>query len=319
MARILEGLSLPKDERLLVGIERLDDAGVYQLTEDLALVQTVDFFTPVVDDPYWFGQIAAANALSDVYAMGGRPLTALNIVCFPKDGDLSVLREILRGGLEKLGEAGAVLVGGHSVDDQEVKYGMAVTGLVHPQRVVRNAGARPGDQLVLTKPLGTGIAATAIKAQMCPEETLKAAIETMARLNKGASEAMVEVGVNASTDVTGFGLIGHVCEMLQDDIDFLLYASRVPLLPGVLELAQMGLVPGGLYRNRDYRTPWVEVQGVEGPVLDLLFDPQTSGGLLMAVPEDRVQRLLEELEKRGERGWVIGEVREGRGKVRVLP
>lgn len=300
----------------------MDDAGVYKLTEDLALIHTVDFFTPIVDDPYWFGQIAAANALSDVYAMGGRPITAMNIVCFPvKELSIEVLKEILRGGLEKIKEAGVVLVGGHSVEDQEMKYGLAVIGVVHPERVVRNQGARPGDLLILTKPIGTGVVATAIKAQLAKEETVKKVVALMAELNLKASEAMTEVGVSACTDVTGFGLLGHACEMVDGtDVGLRIYASKVPFIEEAIELAQMGLLPGGAYRNRDYRKGMVSCEGVEDLFFDLMFDPQTSGGLLIAVPRDKEGRLMELLEHKGVKASVIGEfTSEHPSRVRVLP
>ena len=319
LGKILEDLPVPKNGRLLVGIEKLDDAGVYLLSEDLALVQTVDFFTPIVDDPFWFGQIACANALSDVYAMGGEPITALNIVCFPRDLELSILKEILRGGLKKLEEAGVVLVGGHSVEDPEVKYGLSVTGIVHPQKIVRNQGAKPGDLLVLTKPIGTGIIATAIKAQMAEEKTILKVSEVMATLNKEASRVMVEIGVNACTDITGFGLLGHMCEMVEGTgVDFYVYAPRVPIFEEAFYFAKMGLVPGGAYRNKNFRSHMVDFCGVDEVTIDLLFDPQTSGGLLMAVAREKVSLLLDELKKRGERGWVIGEVKEGSGRIKVF-
>lgn len=317
--RILCGIELPRDPRILVGIEGLDDAGIYLLGEDLALVQTVDFFTPIVDDPFWFGQIAVANALSDVYAMGGRPITAMNIVCFPQDGDLSVLREILRGGVEKLKEAAVALVGGHSVDDPEIKYGLSVTGIIHPEKVVRNRGARPGDVLLLTKPLGTGIIATAIKAGFAGEETVRKVIGLMASLNRDASEAMMEVGVSACTDVTGFGLLGHACEMVEgSEVGFVISVSRVPVLEEALEFSRMGLVPAGAHRNREFRKGMVEVLGVEEPMLDVLFDPQTSGGLLISVAREKAQELLEKLRDKGIDAEVIGEVTAEAGKVKVV-
>ena len=294
-----------------MGIEGADDAGVYKISDEVALIQTIDFFTPIVDDPYWFGQIAAANALSDVYAMGGRPLTAMNVVCFPiKEMPLTILQEILRGGLDKIKEAGVVLVGGHSVEDPELKYGLSVTGLVHPERVVKNRGARPGDRLVLTKPLGTGIINTAIKAGLAEGETVERVTRTMAALNRGASEAMQEVGVSACTDITGFGLLGHACEMIEGtEVGMVIYASKVPYFPEAEEFAKMGLVPGGTHRNREYRSQMVEISSqIPPPVVDVLFDAQTSGGLLIAVPSFKVETLLEGLRERGVEAALIGEV-----------
>ena len=242
-------MPLEEDPNLLVGRETSDDAGVYRLSDEVALVQTVDFITPVVNDPYDFGRIAAANALSDVYAMGGRPLTAMNIVCFPvKEMDKEVLREILRGGLEKVHEAGAALVGGHSVEDPEIKYGLSVTGVVHPDRVLTNAGARPGDAFILTKPLGTGILATAIKAGLVSDEVQRRAVEVMAMLNKKAAEVMGSYPVSCCTDITGFGLLGHALEIATaSKVVITLYAERVPLLPEVLDSVRKGLLPAGSF------------------------------------------------------------------------
>ena len=294
---MLRHLPRQDDPRLLVGLETSDDAAVYQLTGDLALIMTVDFFTPVVDDPYLFGQIAAANALSDIYAMGGKPLLALNIVCYPTCLSPGVMSEILRGGADKVREAGAVIAGGHTVEDSEPKYGLAVTGLVHPQKVVTNAGASPGDALVLTKPLGTGIITPALKAGLAPPEACDAAIKTMCSLNREAAEAMQAVGVHACTDITGFGLLGHAAEMaLASGVSLAFAYERIPLLPRALELASTGLVPGGAYRNRDYLLPRVNLAVSLTPAQQaLLFDPQTSGGLLIAVPPERLEKLLEEL------------------------
>lgn len=310
-----------KSPHLLVGIETIDDAGVFRLREDLALIQTLDFFTPIVDDPYLFGQVAAANALSDIYAMGGRPLTAMNVVCFPtKKVDVEVLGEILRGGAEKIIEAGAVLVGGHSIEDEEPKYGLAVTGIAHPDRIVTNSGARPGDKLVLTKPLGTGILATALKADMAGRETEEEMVRWMAMLNRDAAAAMMEVGVHACTDITGFGLLGHCLELAQGSgVDVILESGEIPLLPGVLDLAAMGLVPGGAYNNRRYMEGKVRFEGrVKEALQDVLFDPQTSGGLLMAVAPEKVSPLLSELQRRGVgTARVIGEAVEGRGFIHV--
>jgi selenide,water dikinase len=295
-----------------VGLERADDAGVYRLADDLAIVQTVDFFTPVVDDPYTFGQIAVANALSDVYAMGGRPLTAMNIVCFPSKAlDISVLRDILRGGIDKLHEAGVVLVGGHSVDDVELKYGLSVTGTVHPAKVLTKGGAKPGDQLVLTKPIGTGIINTAVKGGMAGERAAETVARSMSTLNKAASEVMLEVGVNACTDITGFGLLGHACEMIQDgQIGLKIRSVSVPIFPETIALARMGMIPGGTYRNKEFRSGMVDLlAGVGDVMLDILFDPQTSGGLLISVGADKTGLLLTGLKEAGvPDAAVIGDV-----------
>jgi len=306
---------------VIVGFETSDDAGVYRLNESTALIQTVDFFTPIVDDPYLFGSIAAANALSDIYAMGGKPLTAMNIVCYPaKDGDLETLRQILHGGADKVAEAGAVVLGGHSVEDREPKYGLAVTGVVAPNQVITNRTARPGDALVLTKPLGTGIIATAAKAELAPPEALQAAARTMATLNAAASEAMRRAGAHACTDITGFGLLGHAHEMAAaSGVGLLLFASAVPLLPGVEDLAAQGLIPAGAHANRSYLCDRVRFDpDVPLALQDVLFDPQTSGGLLIAVPKDRAASLLEDLAASGVGGVQIGEVTAGDpGRIRV--
>jgi len=305
-------LPLIADPNIIVGLEKADDAGVYKLSEDLAIIQTVDFFTPIVDDPRTFGQIAAANALSDVYAMGGRPLTAMNIVCFPiKTLDMSVLREILRGGLDKMAEAGVALVGGHSVDDIELKYGLSVTGTVHPRRVITKGGARAGDKLILTKPLGTGIINTAIKGNMASEETAARAASQMATLNRAASQQMQEIGVSACTDITGFGLLGHACEMIQDSgIGMRIRMSSVPVFPEAIDFAQMGMIPGGTYRNKEFRSTMIEAPGrLPDHVLDILFDPQTSGGLFIAVNSDRADLLLSRLRQNGVvEAAIVGEV-----------
>ncbi len=275
------------NENVLVGFDTADDAGVYKLTPECALVQTVDFFTPIVDDPFTFGAIAAANALSDVYAMGGRPLTALSIVAYPGKGDLDDLEAILKGGMEKMREAGCVVVGGHSVADEEMKFGYAVTGLVHPDRIRSNAGARAGDALVFTKEIGTGVIGTALKKGIARDADVQASIESMLRLNRCAAEAMQEVDARGCTDVTGFGLIGHAREMaLASGVTLELDTARVRFLPGAVDYAEQKAAPGGLNNNRDYFACAVEkavslADGVE----TLLYDPQTSGGLLISMPE----------------------------------
>jgi len=300
------------DPNLIVGMESADDAGVYKLSDDLAIIQTVDFFTPIVDDPYVFGQIAAANALSDVYAMGGIPLTAMNIVCFPiQTMDISILREILKGGLDKMREAGVTLVGGHSVEDPELKYGLSVTGRIHPSVVLTNVGAKAGDRLILTKPLGTGIINTAIKGGLATDESVESVTECMVRLNREASEVMQKIGANACTDITGFGLIGHALEMIRDTgKGMIIDASSVPLLPGAVDFAEMGLVPGGTYRNREFTISRTDIDPKLSPyVTDILFDPQTSGGLLIAVAEDRAEEMVEELKKAGiDEATIIGKI-----------
>lgn len=298
------------DPNVLVGPETCDDAAVYRLSDELALVLTVDYFTPIVDDPYAFGQIAAANSLSDVYAMGGRPLAMLSIVGFPRDRlPMTVLGDILRGGAEKGREAGVSVVGGHSVDDAEPKIGYAVTGIVHPARVWRNVGARPGDALVLTKPLGTGIISTAIKQARAPERAVAAAVRTMATLNRAAAEAAATVAVHAATDVTGFGLLGHLHEMTAGSkVRARLRAGRIPLLPDVLALAEAGLVPGGTKRNLRATAAVVRWDAALGEALRAVIgDAQTSGGLLVATPEGSA--LVAALERAGVEGAaVIGEV-----------
>ena len=275
---------------------------MYQLTDELALIQTLDFFTPIVDDPYTFGQIAVTNALSDVYAMGGKPLTAMNIVCFPVgDMDMSVLHDILRGGLEKMREAEVILVGGHSVEDREIKYGLSVTGTVHPKKVLLNRGARPGDALVLTKPVGTGIISTALKAGMASGEQVRQSVAVMTELNRTAAEVMEGFSIHACTDITGFGLLGHACEMIEgSNRGMVIHASRVPFISGIQEFAEMGILPGGLHRNRKFRKAMV-AQGVDCPDwhMDVLFDPQTSGGLLVALDEKDADRFVEDLRRKG--------------------
>jgi selenide, water dikinase len=285
-----------------VGIATSDDAGVFRLRDDLAIVNTVDFFTPIVDDPYTFGAISAANSLSDVYAMGGVPKTAMNIVCFPqKELDKEILAEILRGGAEKAEEAGVVVVGGHTVDDPELKYGMAVTGIIDPRRVVRNVGAAPGDALVLTKPLGTGILATALKRGQLGADAYAAAVESMASLNKEASEAMLRYDVHAATDVTGFGLLGHGYTMVRgSDAVLEIEASALPLLPDLESLVIAGHLTGGCKRNRAYLEGKVAVApSVPNAIREAAYDPQTSGGLLIALPVDQAERLLDDLHARG--------------------
>lgn len=299
------------DSRLLVGHETSDDAAVYRLRPDLALIQTVDFFTPVVDDPFLYGQIAAANALSDIYAMGGSPLLALNIVCFPSCLDPGILRDILCGGAQKVKEAGGLLAGGHSIDDNEPKYGLAVTGTVKPEEVWSNATAVPGDVLVLTKPIGTGLFLTANKVDLAPDDEFAVVCTSMAELNAAAAKAAREVGASACTDITGFGLMGHVYELaLASQVLVQIYLDAVPLFAGAVDLARQGLVPAATYRNRDSLETKVSLPpGLPASMSDLLFDPQTSGGLLLSVPASQSTSLLAALRQRGIQAAAIGEVK----------
>jgi len=301
------------DPNLIIGMENADDAGVYRLRDDLAIIQTVDFFTPIVDDPYIFGRIAVTNALSDVYAMGGKPLTAMNIVCFPVGKmDIGILREILRGGLEQMREAGVVLVGGHSVEDDEPKYGLSVTGVVHPDRVLANRGALPGDRLILTKALGSGIASTALKGGVADLALQKRSVAAMMELNRTASElAAKRDDIHACTDITGFGLLGHAMEMIEGTATGIkIYSKAIPYFAGVQELIETGIIPGGLIRNRKFRERQIE-KGDDCPawIFDLLFDPQTSGGLFISLPEAGANALLEEMHKAGiSDAAIVGEV-----------
>ena len=287
MDKVLASVPRWADENVLIGFDTADDAGVYKLTAELALVQTVDFFTPVVDDPYTFGAIAAANSLSDVYAMGGRPFSALSIVAYPAKGDIEVLGSILRGGAEKMREAGCSILGGHSVADDEIKFGYAVTGAVHPERVKANAGARAGDALVFTKRLGTGVIATALKRGLAAPEHVEAAVASMLELNRRACEEMLRLDAHGCTDVSGFGLLGHAREMaLASGITLELDTASVRILDGALEYARAGAIPGGLKNNRDFVECAVEMTAaVPRELEDLLYDPQTSGGLLISMPE----------------------------------
>ena len=285
---------------------------MYKLTDDLAIVQTLDFFTPIVDDPYSFGQVAAANALSDVYAMGGRPLTALNIVCFPiKTMDISVLQDILRGGMEKVHESGAIVVGGHTVEDAELKYGLSVSGVIHPAEVVLNSGSKVGDKLILTKPVGTGIISTAIKGGLANASAEAKIVRSMTTLNQKAAELMQAVGVHACTDITGFGLLGHASEMIDhSDVGMVIQASAVPFFAEARKFAELGMIPGGLHRNRDFRINMVTIEkAVPAYLADILFDPQTSGGLLIAVSAEKADGLLARMHQEGiPEAAVIGEV-----------
>jgi selenide,water dikinase len=310
LAQVLRQLPTVEDPNLLTAAIPFADAGVYKITEDCALVQSVDFFTPIVDDPRSYGRIAAANALSDIYAMGGKPLTVMNLVGFPACLEHDVLVEILKGGAEKVLEAGAVIVGGHTVEDDEPKYGLAVTGLVDPAKLVTTAGAQPGDVLVLTKPLGTGILATALKGEVIKEEQMAEAIRNMEMLNKTASEIMLEVGVNACTDITGFGLLGHALELAEaSKVGIEINASALHIYPQVMELAAIGLVPVGSYRNRQHYLPNVINREQLAPeIVDILADPQTSGGLLIVVPEDKLKKLTTQLKASGCDAFEIGRV-----------
>jgi selenide, water dikinase len=293
---------LPSHPDLLVGISTGDDAGVFRLRDDLAIVSTVDFFTPVVDDPYTYGQISAANALSDVYAMGGRPVSALNIVCWPQTGlPGELLAEVLRGGAERAREAGVVVVGGHTVADEEVKFGMAVTGVIDPRRIVRNVGARVGDALLLTKALGTGVLMTAFKRDALNPEHYTSAVSSMVQLNAGAARIMLNHEVHAATDVTGFGLMGHALKMAEGSkVTMVFEESDLPLLQGALEQVRAGMIPGGGTRNREYYAPHVKISDeVSEEMVALAFDPQTSGGLLISVPEPQSVATLAELHKAG--------------------
>lgn len=308
-------------EEILVGLDTPDDAAVYRLDAERALVHTLDFFTPIVDDPYYFGRIAAANALSDIYAMGGTPISAMNIVCFPCSLGLDILADILRGGLDAVREAGAVILGGHTVEDDEPKYGLAVTGMVHPERILTSQGARAGDALVLTKPLGTGILSTALKGDFLPEWEMGEAVEGMTRLNRDASRAAVAAGARACTDVTGFGLLGHLAEMLPGEgLACEISAGSIPFYPHTREMAAMGMIPAGAYRNRDFLEGRVEfAAGVEEVDRDILFDPQTSGGLLVALPPEGLEVLGRELRK-GKEWYRIGEFfAASRPFIRVIP
>ncbi len=311
-----------KDENLLVGIDTSDDAAVYKIDDDKAVILTTDFFTPVVDDPYTFGQVAAANSLSDVYAMGGRPVTAMNIVCFPTCLPMDILKEILRGGADKVAEAGAIVVGGHSVDDDEPKFGLSVMGMVHPEKVAANSGAKPGDVLILTKPIGVGILNTAIKADLADEATIKKAVDNMAYLNKDACEAMVKVGVNGCTDITGFGLLGHTYEMAEaSKVSIELWSDYLPIIKESLEFAKMGIIPAGTYNNEGYLEGHILfAEGIQQEIKDVMYDPQTSGGLLISVPEEHSERLMEELRKVNRVDFsMIGKVKEkGKYSIEVI-
>lgn len=304
---------------LLVGLGAPDDAAVYRISDDRAIISTTDFFPPVVDDPWTFGAIAAANALSDVYAMGGQPLMAINLVAWPDGLPQELLTEILRGGAEKVREAGAVLAGGHTVSDKEPKYGLCVTGIVHPDRIIRKGGALPGDRLILSKPLGVGVITTALKNSKAQEQHVAAAVASMGRLNRSAAEQALRHGVRAMTDITGYGLIGHGLEMAQAaGVDFHIAYSALRWLPGAQDYAAQDSFPGGMHRNREFYTQHVRF---DAPLPDhqqyLLFDPQTSGGLLMAAPAEQAEALLAALTAAGESAALIGEVQTGDGRIVV--
>ena len=309
---VLGKLARQHDPNVLIGFDTADDAGVYQLTPELALVQTVDFFTPIVDDPYTFGQIAATNSLSDVYAMGGRPISAMTLVCFPETGDVTILEQMLAGGLSKMIEANCTVIGGHSIKDDEIKLGYSVTGTVHPARVLANSGAKPGDRLIFTKAIGTGVISTAIKRGHADAAWVRGAVHAMTTLNKAAADVVTSGGftIHAMTDVTGFGLIGHLREVARGSgVSVRLYASRVPLLEGALECVRHGCVPGGLKANRGFAEGCVEyADDVPEDVRTLFYDPQTAGGLLISVAAGDTERLVTQLGAAGVNAVEIGEV-----------
>lgn len=313
LGEILKKFNPPQSDNLLVGIDGVDDAGVYKISDDLALVQTVDFFPPIVDDPFLFGQVAAANALSDIYAMGGKPVTALNILAIPADFPTDMTAAILNGGADKVGEAGAVIAGGHSIKDKELKYGLAVTGLINPNRIVTNAGAQIGDSIILTKPLGTGIISTAIKQNKADASQIKAVSDLMTVLNKTAGEKMAALEASAATDITGFGLAGHACEMANAsgvtiEIDF----DKIPLLDGVIEFARAGVLTGGANATREYLKEKIRIdtslESSDRCASDIIHDPQTSGGLFISLNEGKAQQLIEALNQSSFPAVIIGRV-----------
>jgi selenide, water dikinase len=309
---VLGKLARQQDANVLVGFDKADDAGVYLLTSELAMVQTIDFFTPIVDDPYTFGQIAATNALSDVYAMGGRPVSALAMVCFPDKGDPAVLEQILAGGLSKMIEANCTVIGGHSIRDEEIKFGYSVTGTIHPKKVLQNSGAVAGDALVFTKAIGTGVISTAIKQEKAEPAWIEAAVRSMTTLNKVGADVIAagNYAAHGMTDITGFGLIGHAREMaLGSGVTLRIQASKVPLLPGALECVRQGFVPGGLKNNRDFAECLVTYGEAVAPELrTILYDPQTAGGLLISVAQGDTERMVSAMQKQGVAAVRIGEV-----------
>lgn len=318
LAQLLEDIKVHNDPNLLVGFDRSDDASVYKLSNELAMVQTVDFFPPIADDPYTFGAIAATNALSDVYAMGGEPKTALNIMAVPEDMPKEVVHEILRGGYDKVYEAGALITGGHSIFDDEPKYGLAVTGFVHPDKILTNSGAQAGDVLLFTKPIGIGVLTSAMKADIVTDETKALANKLMTTLNKYARDVMVKYNVHACTDVTGFGVLGHLLEMAQgSDMEIHLDVSGVDFIPEALEFARMGVLPAGMYRNRAFAETSVEPGNTETAIQDLLFDPQTAGGLAIAVSPEDADALLAELKAAVPSAQRWGTVQPYRGGKRI--
>lgn len=318
LAKLLEGISVHEDPNLLVGFDKSDDASVYKITDDLAIVQTLDFFPPIADDPYLFGQIAATNALSDVYAMGGEPKLALNIMCIPKDMPRDAVHALLRGGYEIVFEAGALITGGHSIFDDEPKYGLSVTGFVHPDRILTNSGAKEGDVLLLTKPLGIGVLTTAQRAELLSDEGKALAYRLMTTLNKSARDCMVKYRVHACTDVTGFGLLGHLYEMTQgSDLTAVLDTSAIHIIQEALPFAEMGILPEGMYRNRSFAEQAVDAGDTPLAVQDVLYDPQTAGGLMISVHPEDADALYEELKTAVPCAQRIG-VMERAGEKRIL-
>lgn len=310
MAEALKSVRQSSHPDLLVGFNKADDAGIFRINDKQALVQTVDFFPPIVDDPFWFGQIAAANALSDIFAMGGKPLTALNIVGFPTNLPLSILGDILRGGAEKIEEAGAVVVGGHSIKDKELKYGVSVTGIIDLDKIITNAGAKPGDKLFLTKPLGTGIITTGIKRNAVAQELIDLVVKQMATLNRPGAELMVTFGAHAATDITGYGLLGHAYEMASgSEVTIRIFSDQLPLLPDAITLAGAGMIPGGAKDNREYLQGHVRIAtGIDKNLEHVLFDPQTSGGLFIAIPEAQSRSFAKAAAEAGLMAVMVGQV-----------
>ena len=319
LAQLLEDIKVHHDPNLLVGFDKSDDASVYKVSDELALVQTVDFFPPIADDPYLFGQIAATNALSDVYAMGGEPKLCLNIMAIPKDMPKEAVHELLKGGYDKVYEAGALITGGHSILDDEPKYGLAVTGFVHPEKMLTNSGAKPGDVLFFTKPLGTGIVTSAAKADLVSKETMDKVMEMMTTLNKSARDVMVKYRIHACTDVTGFGMLGHLYEVAKgSDVQITLDVDAIDLLPEALELARMGILPEGMYRNRNFAQEAVDEGDTELAKQDMLYDPQTAGGLVMACHPEDAEALFAELKTAVPSAQKIGTVTAYEGGKRIF-